>query len=99
MNTDNKKDLIMQLVATLTAMLDSEAQNELDTSANTENEEKIEMLTIKQCTEVVSGLSEHTIRHLVAQNKIMYLRCGQGVRGKILINKASLLAYLNNSCN
>lgn len=97
MNTDNKKDLIMQLVATLTAMLDSEAQNELNTSANTEDKEIVEMLTIKQCTEVASGLSQHTIRQLVAQNKVSFLRCGQGQRGKILINKASLLSYLNNS--
>lgn len=97
MNTDNKKDLIMQLVATLTAMLDSEAQNELNTSANTKDKEIVEMLTIKECAEVASGLSQHTIRQLVAQNKVSFLRCGQGQRGKILINKASLLSYLNNS--
>lgn len=99
MNTDNKKDLIMQLVATLTAMLDSEAQNELNTSANTKDKEIVEMLTIKECTEVASGLSQHTIRQLIAQEKVKFIRTGQGVRGKILVNKESLLDYLNNNCD
>ena len=51
----------------------------------------VEMLTIKECTEVVRGLSEHTVRQLVAQNKVKYIRTGQGKRGKILINKEELL--------
>ena len=55
------------------------------------------MLTIKECTELVKGLSEHTVRQLVAQGKISYIRTGQGKRGKILISKADLLNYLNMS--
>ena len=54
---------------------------------------KIEMLTIKECTEAVEGISEHTIRQLVAQEKIPYIRTGQGKRGKILISKVALLEY------
>ena len=42
----------------------------------------------------VNGLSEHTIRQLVAQGKVEYIRAGSGVRGKILVSKASLLKYL-----
>ena len=38
----------------------------------------LEMLTIKECAETISGLSEHTIRQLVAQNKIPFIRTGQG---------------------
>lgn len=97
MNKDNKQELIMQLIATLTAMLNEEGQSKI-VSAGIEKEEKVEFLTIKQATEVVSGISEHTIRQLVAQGKISYIRTGQGKRGKILINKTSLLAYCNNSC-
>lgn len=59
-----------------------------------ENNDTIEMLTIKECAQAVHGLSEHTIRQLVAQNKIPYIRTGQGKRGKILINKKALLNYL-----
>lgn len=56
----------------------------------------VEMLTIKECTEVIHGLSEHTVRQLVAQGKIPYIRAGQGSRGKILINKADLIKYFSN---
>jgi excisionase family DNA binding protein len=52
------------------------------------------MLTIKECAEAVTGLSEHTIHQLVAQEKIPYIRTGKGKRGKILISKAALLEYL-----
>ncbi|EWM53174.1 helix-turn-helix domain-containing protein [Ruminococcus flavefaciens] len=53
----------------------------------------VEMLTIKECTEVIQGLSEHTVRQLVAQEKIKSVRTGEGKRGKILVNKADLVAY------
>ncbi len=56
---------------------------------------QIEMLTIKECTEVVKGLSEHTIRQLVIQDKLPYIRTGQGKRGKILISKSALMNYLS----
>lgn len=55
----------------------------------------VEMLTVKECTEAVKGLSEHTVRKLIKQGKLPYLRTGDGVKGKILINKADLLAYFN----
>lgn len=55
----------------------------------------VEVLTIKECTEVVKGLSEHTVRKLIAQGKLPYMRAGDGQRGKMLINKADLLAYFN----
>ena len=54
----------------------------------------MEMLTIKECTEAVRGISEHTVRKLVAQGRIRYIRTGEGERGKILISKQSLLDYL-----
>ena len=53
----------------------------------------VEMLTIKECTGLIHGLSEHTVRQLVAQKKVKFIRTGQGKRGKILINKEDLLAY------
>ncbi|ADU21240.1 DNA-binding protein [Ruminococcus albus] len=53
----------------------------------------VEMLTIRECTEVIQGLSEHTVRQLVAQEKVKSVRTGAGKRGKILVNKADLMAY------
>ena len=57
----------------------------------------MEMLTIKECTEAVRGISEHTIRKLVAQGRVRYIRTGEGERGKILISKQSLLDYLGGA--
>ena len=54
---------------------------------------RVEMLTVKECAETVSGLSTYAIRKLVAQDKIPYVRVGER-GGKILIPKAALLDYL-----
>lgn len=51
------------------------------------------MVTIKEYTELIHGLSEHTVRQLVVQKKVKYIRTGQGKRGKILINKKELMDY------
>lgn len=56
-------------------------------------EKPVEMLTVKECCDAVKGLSENTIRKLVAQNKVKFIRTGEGRRGKILINKADLISY------
>ena len=53
-----------------------------------------EMLTVKECAALVPGLSEHTVRMLVKQDKVKYIRCGAGERGKILVSKDSLLKCL-----
>ena len=57
----------------------------------------MEMLTIKECIEAVRGISEHTIRKLVAQGRVRYIRTGEGEHGKILIAKQSLLDYLGGA--
>ncbi|MCM1006489.1 MAG: helix-turn-helix domain-containing protein [Ruminococcus flavefaciens] len=57
--------------------------------------EKVEMLTVKESAELIGGLSEHTVRQLVAQGKVKSVRTGEGKRGKILVNKADLVAYFN----
>lgn len=57
----------------------------------------MEMLTIKECTEAVKGVSEHTIRKLVSQGRVRFIRTGEGERGKILISKQSLLDYLGDA--
>ena len=87
---ENKTEIMAQIVALLTQLIDE------NTDVTTENKTSapVEMLTIKECTQAVSGLSEHTVRQLVAQKKIPYIRTGQGKRGKILISKAALLEYL-----
>lgn len=89
----NKTEIIAQIAALLSQLVESgdDKNNEpVAISAAT----PVEMLTIKECAKAVTGLSEHTIRQLVAQEKIPYIRTGKGKRGKILISKAALLEYL-----
>ena len=91
MTTNRKNELIAQLVSILSELIetnDSEQVAEVTSNA-------VEVLTIKECTEAVKGLSEHTVRKLIAQGKLPYMRAGDGQRGKMLINKADLFAYFN----
>lgn len=57
--------------------------------------QSVRMLTIKECTELIEGISEHSIRMLIAQGKIKAFRTGEGIRGKYLVNKESLLCYFS----
>ena len=57
------------------------------------NTSPIEMLTVKECTDVIHGLSEHTVRQLVKQGKIPHIRAGRGKCGKILISKSALVRF------
>ena len=57
----------------------------------------IEMLTIKECAETVCGLSEHTVRQLVKQGKVAFIRTGAGNNGKILLSKSALIDYLSGN--
>lgn len=82
-----------ELLQKVLALLDGSAPKE-DGNLRENYDDTIEMLTIKECAQTVHGLSEHTVRQLVTQNKIPYIRTGQGKRGKILINKQALLNYL-----
>ena len=89
-----KQELIAQIAALLNEVIEVE---ERAAEAIPQPAKSVEMLTIKECSEAVKGLSEHTIRQLVAQKKIPYIRTGQGKRGKILINRAALLEYLGGA--
>lgn len=94
MTMNTKQELISKIVALLNELIDVEEKSSMDVP---KLNQKVEMLTIKECTELVKGLSEHTVRQLVVQGKISYIRTGQGKCGKILINKSALLNYLNMS--
>ena len=91
MTTNRKNELIAQLVSILSELIEADDSNNVAEAKS----EAVEMLTVKECTEAVKGLSEHTVRKLIKQGKLPYLRAGDGVKGKMLINKADLLAYFN----
>ena len=93
MTSTEKKELITQ-IATLLEQLIEIKSTEPEPKSEHSTDKPIEMLTVKECAALVDGLSEHTVRQLVAHDKISYVRAGQGTRGKILISKLSLLKYL-----
>jgi hypothetical protein len=84
MTQERKNAIVDDIMALLIQLTDGEAVAKTKTKP-------VEMLTIKECTEAVKGLSEHTVRQLVAQGKVKYIRTGQGKRGKILVNKEDLV--------
>ncbi len=90
--------IINNIFAELLALQES-LNNETDNVLSKKKEtviEKLELLTIKECAELISGLSEHTVRQLVKQGKVKSIRTGEGKTGKILVNKADLLAYFSS---
>ena len=89
--------IINNIFAELLALQES-LSNETDNVISKGKEtviEKLEMLTIKECAELIRGLSEHTVRQLVKQGKIKSIRTGEGKSGKILVNKADFVAYFS----
>ncbi|WP_028510264.1 helix-turn-helix domain-containing protein [Ruminococcus sp. NK3A76] len=93
MNLTKKQQIISQIVLLLERLIESQSPEPAPQQYQSETQH-LEMLTVKECAALVTGLSEHTVRQLVAQGKIAYVRAGSGVRGKILVSKASLLNYL-----
>ena len=81
----------MQIVALLKQLLPEDEAVPVKTE---DKPSRPEMLTIKECAALVDGLTEHTVRQLVKQEKVAYIRTGAGRNGKILVSKASLLKYL-----
>ena len=94
MKLNEKNELIWQVAELLRQMIP------VDEIIPAEVEDKPlmpELLTIKECTALIPGLSEHTVRQLVKRGEIAYIRSGAGKRGKILVYKSSLLKYLSES--
>ncbi len=96
MTIKQKNNLIAEIVALLekSIVVDDESPKPQVCTAQSQT---LEMLTIKECSQVISGLSEHTVRQWVSQGLIPHIRTGKGRRGKILISKSALLKYLNSA--
>jgi len=94
MTIKQKQELIAEVVTLLQAKLEEDITQPTPVQKAIQ---KVEMLTIKECTQEIKGLSDHTIRQLIAQDKIPYLRTGQGKKGKILISKNILLTYFGGA--
>ena len=72
-----KNKLIAEIIALLEKSIVVD-ENNPKPQVCTAQSQPLEMLTVKECSQVISGLSEHTVRQLVAQGLIPYIRTGQG---------------------
>ena len=94
-NVEKKK--IIDNIFELLIKLSEDRENSASQVTEAPQEDKpVEMLTIRECTEVIHGLSEHTVRKLIAQGKVRAFRTGEGKCGKFLVNKTDLLNYFRN---
>lgn len=91
MSTERTREILQQITVLLNSL------NEGETEMKEPKQEKVEMLTVKECSEVIKGLNEYTVRQLIARKEIPSVRTGQGKNGKILIPKAALLSYFNGT--
>ena len=92
MTLEQKREILGDISRVLDNFIDSKPERKTFYT-----EIPVELLTIKECAEEISGLSVTTIREFIAQGKIPVIRSGKGRCGKILINKADLLDFLRNS--
>lgn len=94
---DKTKEIINNIFDDLIALQDSIEGRDTYSLSRTKEDvpEKVELLTIKESAELIDGLSEHTVRQLVKQGKVKSIRTGEGKNGKILVNKADLIAYFS----
>ena len=64
MSNTEKKKIVDDILELLIQLTDDGAEAPVTSSESVPK--PVEMLTIKECTEVIQGLSEHTVRQLVA---------------------------------
>ncbi|MDE7361930.1 MAG: helix-turn-helix domain-containing protein [Oscillospiraceae bacterium] len=86
-----RQQLIAAITTAIETVFDGKDKSEVEQDKTTE------MLTVHEAARTVKGLSEHTVRQLVAQGKVPSIRTGAGKNGKILIPKAALLDYCNGA--
>ncbi len=91
MSTEKTREILQQITVLLNSL------NESETEPKETKQEKVEMLTVRECSEVIKGLNEYTVRQLIARKEIPSVRTGQGKNGKILVPKAALLSYFNGT--
>ena len=91
MSTERTREILQQITVLLNSL------NESETEPKETKQEKVEMLTVRECSEVIKGLNEYTVRQLIARKEIPSVRTGQGKNGKILVPKAALLSYFKGT--
>lgn len=89
-----KQEILLQITALLAQLIDPDEKT-CEPDKCSIGSTPVEMLTIKECLDEIQGLTTHTLRQLCLQNKIPYVRAGEGKRGKMLISKRALHTYFD----
>jgi len=90
--TENNQQL--QIISALIEVLKT-LKSVYETPPTPKPQENVaEMLTVQECCDTFKGLTKYTVRKLVLDGKIAYVRAGDGKNGKVLVNKDSLAKYL-----
>lgn len=90
----SKREIVDSITALLTELIEQDERSIKQVEVKKDNE-PVEMLTVKECSEQIKGLTENTVRQLVKQDKLPHIRSGRGERGKILIKKSDLYECIN----
>lgn len=96
MNVTTKNEIVEEIAQLLDkAMMLLERLKKSDKPEDSAKQEDIELISLKDCGNVVKGLSEYSARQLALRGDVKSVRVGEGTRGKILINKRSLIDYFS----
>ena len=90
--TSEQKSLIISQISLL---LDQMVEAPVEPKAPVKDGPR-EMLTVHECTELIKGVSDHSIRVLIARGKIQSFRAGEGKRARVFVSKSSLLEYFDS---
>lgn len=98
MDTAKRDRIIIKVIALLEEFIDTQESDDNIISEESDTKESTtEMLTVRECTDLIQGLTAYTVRLLASSGKISSVRAGEGKNGKILVNKSSLLDYMNRN--
>ena len=76
-----------EIIAAMSSLLEQLDDSEPPKAGSTPTPDKVEMLTIKECTEVVKGLNEYTVRQLMPTRKSPPSERGKASVGRYLYHK------------
>lgn len=91
MTSEQKSLIISQISLLLDQMVEAPAKPKAPVKDGPR-----EMLTVHECTELIKGVSDHSIRVLIARGKIQSFRAGEGKRARVFVSKSSLLEYFDS---
>lgn len=80
---------ITKVISILTNIVEESNSSASDKDSKTQ----LEFITINQALKLIHGISYGSLRNLLLNGKIPYIRAGKGEHGKYLISKEGLLQY------